>query len=96
MKVGTANPAAAGLMDANLGPAVVRAGRREAAEPHTKTRSHEAKCRSRGEHRQPYLECQRDLLDPARHECRDQHVQHPRGGKAANVAKEVVVTTSRR
>ena len=50
---GTANPAAAGPMDANPGPAVVRAGRREAAEPHTKTRSHEAECRSRSEHRHP-------------------------------------------
>jgi hypothetical protein len=50
---GTANPAAAGLMDANLGPAVVRAGRREAADPHTKTRSHESECRSRSEHRHP-------------------------------------------
>jgi hypothetical protein len=50
---GTANPAAAGLMDANLGPAVVRAGRREAEESHTKTRNHEAECRSRSEHRHP-------------------------------------------
>jgi len=38
-------------MDAN--PAVVRAGRGEAEEPHTKTRSHEAECRSLGEHRHP-------------------------------------------
>ena len=51
---GTANPAAAGLIDAN--PAVVRAGRGEAKEPHTKTRSHEAECRSRGEHRHPVHE----------------------------------------
>jgi hypothetical protein len=32
-------------------PVVVRAGRRKAAEPHTKTRGHEAECRSLGEHR---------------------------------------------
>jgi hypothetical protein len=50
VKVGTTNPAAAGRMNGNR-PAVVRAGRREAEEPHTKTRSHEAECRSRSEHR---------------------------------------------
>jgi hypothetical protein len=38
-------------------PVVVRAGRREAGEPHTKTRSHEAECRSRSGHRSLTGQC---------------------------------------